>query len=114
MIRYGQMNATSDLELIAEGREAAQSGAGEALRKAARLTRAEIAERIPVDPTTVLRWERGTRLPRSEAAMRYALIMRRLASTHAVRRVSTPPIESPSSPPIADPDPSAPGVTPVV
>jgi DNA-binding transcriptional regulator YiaG len=65
--------------LIIEAREAASSGRGERLRRAAGLSQGELGEAIGVAGSTVCRWEAGIRHPRGEAAVRYAEAIRALA-----------------------------------
>lgn len=57
---------------LAGVRAAAASGEARRLREAARLSIGEVAKACGVDQSTVWRWERGTRRPRGESALRYA------------------------------------------
>jgi transcriptional regulator with XRE-family HTH domain len=57
---------------IAKARQLARSGAGRMLREAAGLNGHELARAIDVDPSTLWRWEEGSRRPRGEWAIRYA------------------------------------------
>lgn len=65
-----------EAELLIEGRAAAQSGRGRALRKAAGLSLAELAELVGVSTPTVYYWETGDRRPTGERAIEYALVLR--------------------------------------
>ncbi|MGH2681020.1 MAG: helix-turn-helix domain-containing protein [Actinomycetota bacterium] len=50
------------------------------MREAAHLHLAEVAREVRVWPSTISRWERGHRVPRGEAALRWAAVLRRLLS----------------------------------
>lgn len=63
-------------------REATHSGEAKVIRLAAHLTRAELAQAIPVHPLTVYKWERGLRTPRGDYALRYARLLRALEAQH--------------------------------
>ena len=54
------------------------SGEAGHLRRAARLSLADVANVVGVEPSTVLRWERGA-APRGERAQRYGDLLWRLA-----------------------------------
>jgi transcriptional regulator with XRE-family HTH domain len=68
-----------DIELVLEAREAAKSGRGARLRRAAGLSQGELAGACEVSTASVSRWEAGERIPRGAAAERYALVLRMLA-----------------------------------
>ncbi|MGV4890378.1 helix-turn-helix domain-containing protein [Streptomyces viridosporus] len=57
---------------LAQVRAAVTSGEAQQLREAAQLSIGEVARACGVDQSTVWRWERGTRLPRGDKALRYA------------------------------------------
>jgi DNA-binding transcriptional regulator YiaG len=63
---------------IAEAREFLQSGRAVEIRKAARLSQGEVAAFCRVDPAAVSRWESKNRMPRGEAAIRFARLMKAL------------------------------------
>jgi DNA-binding transcriptional regulator YiaG len=85
------MTATAEIEIVAEARAALQSGYGRALRESVRLTQTEIAQACEVKPATISRWEGGSRLPSTEAAKRYGLLLRRLSELNqGVPEMGTP------------------------
>jgi transcriptional regulator with XRE-family HTH domain len=57
--------------LLLVGRLAVQDGLGRNLRRQAGLSQAEVAEVVGVTPTTVCRWEGGSRRPTRAAGRRY-------------------------------------------
>lgn len=57
-----------------------RSGRARAIREAAGLSQAEIARPIGVERATVALWEQHRRIPRGDAALRYAELLRRLAA----------------------------------
>lgn len=61
-------NATDQIVLA---RSLLRSGVGKTLRQRVCLSVAELAERVGVAPSTLLRWEEGA-VPRGPAAARYA------------------------------------------
>ena len=65
------------VELI-KVRAAARSGAAKDARLAAGLSLTEVAAAVGVTPAAVFRWEKGDRVPRGEAALRYARLLNRL------------------------------------
>jgi DNA-binding transcriptional regulator YiaG len=67
-----------DLKLIVEARELLESGRAIEIRKAARLSQAEVAACCDVDPAAISRWESQQRRPRGAAAKRFARLMRTL------------------------------------
>jgi DNA-binding transcriptional regulator YiaG len=73
------MSGAATLSSLAEARRAASNGRAKATRQAARISQAEIARAVGVSPACISRWESGTRLPKGEAAQRYAEIIRQLA-----------------------------------
>jgi DNA-binding transcriptional regulator YiaG len=82
------MNATLEIELIAEARAAVRTGHGISIRRSLELSRAEIARACRVDYATMWRWETGLQTPRADAAKRYGLLLRRLHEMDAARSES--------------------------
>jgi transcriptional regulator with XRE-family HTH domain len=72
------MDAEYTADLIAEGRAAARTGRGRRIRKAARLSMADVARDLDISLDSVQRWELGVRQPRAERAAAYARLLRRL------------------------------------
>jgi DNA-binding transcriptional regulator YiaG len=68
------MSVTQGIDLAALSwlRRATHDGSARAIRECARISIPELAERIGVSVPTVSRWERDERVPRGEAARRYA------------------------------------------
>jgi DNA-binding transcriptional regulator YiaG len=66
------------VEQLAEARALIASGEARRIRRAARLSLADVAAAIPADLSAVGRWERGQRVPRGTAALRYADLIARL------------------------------------
>lgn len=62
-------------------RRACRTGDARAIRLEAHASCAEVGASIDVDQATVWRWENGQRQPRGEAALRYAAVLRLLATT---------------------------------
>jgi transcriptional regulator with XRE-family HTH domain len=71
------MNANEAL-LVARARRAVQDGRARSVRLAAGLSQHEIGAVVRVTAAAVSRWESGVRLPRGEAAVRYAKLLDRL------------------------------------
>lgn len=76
-LRCGVMGQTQILRL-AWVRAAVSSGEARRLREAAHLSVGEVAAACGVDQSTIWRYERGTRSPRGEAALRYADLIQSL------------------------------------
>jgi DNA-binding transcriptional regulator YiaG len=74
---------TTKAERLQALRELTTSGKAREIREAARLTESEIARSVGTHYSTVSRWESGQRLPRGEAALRYAALLDRLAKAEA-------------------------------
>jgi DNA-binding transcriptional regulator YiaG len=74
---------TTAAERLQAVRTRIKSGEARQIREAARLTQSELARSVGVDHTTLCRWESGERLPRGEAALRYAALLDRLAKAAA-------------------------------
>jgi transcriptional regulator with XRE-family HTH domain len=70
--------AEQNTELLMEGRAAARTGRGKAIREAAGLNRSEVARLVGVTPSMISRWESGGRFPGGETAIAYAKVLRRL------------------------------------
>jgi DNA-binding transcriptional regulator YiaG len=63
---------------IVRVRELVRSGKAKVIREQARVSRAEVARSVEVDPSTIARWEEGRRIPRGAAAIRYGEVLREL------------------------------------
>jgi transcriptional regulator with XRE-family HTH domain len=74
---------TNELELLVEGRAAAESGRGARLREAARLSQSDLARIVGTTPATISRWEAGLRKPRGSLAVAYAQALRKVAQVIA-------------------------------
>jgi transcriptional regulator with XRE-family HTH domain len=75
----------SAIERVAWVRQLAKNGGARAIREAAGVTASELARSIDASPGAVSLWERGLRLPREAAALRYATVLEEL-SVHSRRR----------------------------
>lgn len=64
---------------LARVRRLCASGSARAIREAAGLSLAEVAEPVGVSRQAVLRWELGQRRPRGEPAFRYLDVLEELA-----------------------------------
>jgi transcriptional regulator with XRE-family HTH domain len=71
------MNA-NEAVLVARARHAAQDGRARSVRMAAGLSQHEVGGVCRVTGAAVSRWETGERLPRGDAAVRYARLLDRL------------------------------------
>ncbi|QYA94042.1 helix-turn-helix domain-containing protein [Streptomyces anulatus] len=60
---------------LAQLRAVVRSGEAKRLREAAHLSIGEVASACGVDQSTVWRWERGTRSPRGDRALRYGELL---------------------------------------
>jgi DNA-binding transcriptional regulator YiaG len=69
----------TEAERLRAVRDLATSGRGREIRESAHLSLADIGRSSGVHYSTVARWERGERLPRGEAALRYLALLDRLA-----------------------------------
>lgn len=70
-----------DVERLAWVRELLATGQARTLREQAHLSRLELALAVTgVTESAVARWERGDRTPRTDAALRYARVLERLAA----------------------------------
>ena len=68
-----------DPAALAKVRRLAVSGTARAIRVAADLSLAEMGASIPATASTVLRWERGQRMPHGERAIRYLELLERIS-----------------------------------
>lgn len=73
-------NSVSDLVTL---RGLITSGRARAIREDAGLSATALALDLEVNPSQVIRWERGERYPRGANARRYARMLRRLAEREA-------------------------------
>jgi DNA-binding transcriptional regulator YiaG len=80
------MEATEALRL-SELRHLTASGEAAALRQRSRLSLPEVAADCGVTYWTIKRWESGERIPRGEAALRYADLLAALAQAETRRAV---------------------------
>lgn len=80
-----------EVTLLAEARDAARSGRGAHLRRAAGISQAEMAAAVGVTASCVCRWEAGERRPGGDVAPSYARTLRALAEGMA-RPVNPPPL----------------------
>ena len=71
--------ATRDAVRLTRMRRLAESGAARAIRESAGLSLTEAAAGAEVHRITVHRWERGTRRPRGDAALRYLDLLEQLS-----------------------------------
>jgi transcriptional regulator with XRE-family HTH domain len=69
---------TKEALLVARARRAVQDGRARSVREAAGLSQHEVGAVVRVTAAAVSRWESGVRLPRGEAAIRYAKFLDRL------------------------------------
>lgn len=60
----------------------AADGRATAIRQNAKLSLRDIGLAVGVDGSTVGKWERGTRVPRGDAAWRFADLLLRLEKAH--------------------------------
>jgi transcriptional regulator with XRE-family HTH domain len=73
---------------IAWARQLGRNGGARIIRETAGFTGAEIARAGGWSPSTVSRWERGERVPRGDAAERWARLLRKLVEGRAERPYS--------------------------
>jgi hypothetical protein len=64
-----------DLIAVSKVRARCLDGTARQIRLAHRLSLAEMALPLDVQPITVLRWERAERLPRGDLALRYGSLL---------------------------------------
>lgn len=76
---------------LARVKAMAASGEAKRVRTDARLSMRDVAMAVGVDTSTVCKWEAGTRVPRGDAAWRYAELIdglaRRTAASGASRQL---------------------------
>jgi DNA-binding transcriptional regulator YiaG len=70
---------TTTAERLQVLRERTATGEAREIREAARLSQSDIARSVGVHFSTLSRWESGNRLPRGQAALRYAALLDRLS-----------------------------------
>jgi DNA-binding transcriptional regulator YiaG len=73
---------TVDAALVTElayARDAARSGRGTRIRRAASLSQGDLARACGVDVSTISRWESGERSPSGDAGRAYARVLRAVA-----------------------------------
>jgi DNA-binding transcriptional regulator YiaG len=66
---------TVDLAAVARARRLAKSGAGRAMRVAARVSIRDVAHAVGTSTSVVWRWKKGQRLPRAEFAVRWVRVL---------------------------------------
>jgi transcriptional regulator with XRE-family HTH domain len=69
---------TTEMQLLIEGRRAAQSGRGARVREAAGISQTELAELAGVSAAAISRWEAGHRIPTGPSAIAYARALRQV------------------------------------
>lgn len=74
---------TTTAEKLQALRARTASGEARKIREAARLSLNDIARSVGTHYSTIGRWESGERLPRGEAALRYAALLERLTKAAA-------------------------------
>jgi DNA-binding transcriptional regulator YiaG len=70
---------TAKAQRLVRARAMTASGEAREVRKRSRLSLADVGRTVGVDTSTVARWERGERVPRGDAAWRYADLLDRLS-----------------------------------
>jgi transcriptional regulator with XRE-family HTH domain len=70
----------ADTVLLSQARRKAQDGRACELRIAAGLSQSEVAATVGVTSAAISHWENGRRVPRGQAARRYAQLLDSLAS----------------------------------
>lgn len=78
--RIGQAGRMQQLDVVslARARDLARSGAARSIRLAAGLSLGEVGRALGCPASTILRWERGDRLPRGDLAIRWAELLQAL------------------------------------
>lgn len=69
----------TEITLLMEAREAAQSGRAARLRSAAGLSQREVARAVGVTAGCITRWESGERRPTGQMAVEYGRVLREIA-----------------------------------
>ena len=72
------MTITTDVLEIARARDLARSGTGRTIRVSAGLSLSEVGQAVGIAASTVLRYERGERMPRGGPGVAWARLMRQL------------------------------------
>jgi transcriptional regulator with XRE-family HTH domain len=72
-----------DVEAVVWTRRVARNGGARAIREGAGLTASEVARELGVTTGALSRWERGQRVPRTDAAVRWAVLLRRMTGGDA-------------------------------
>jgi transcriptional regulator with XRE-family HTH domain len=85
----------ADVLLLVEARELCRTGSARRIREAAGLSRRELAAGCGVTESTITRWELRIRRPRGAPAVKYAKLLRTLASRQADQ--GTAPVERAAS-----------------
>jgi DNA-binding XRE family transcriptional regulator len=83
------MTTPADVAIAtAEVRQLLATGTAELIRRRAGLSLGTVARVVGVEPSTVLRWERGNFFPAGDTAVVYAALLRELReTTETARRV---------------------------
>lgn len=68
------------VERLVKARALVTSGEARRIREAAGLSLVNVASAVGADPSAIGRWERGERIPRGPAALKYAQLLARLKS----------------------------------
>lgn len=71
-------DAPLDLAALSWMRRMLDDGGARKIRVEARISLIELASYVGVDAATIIRWENGDRVPRSQSARRYAAALREL------------------------------------
>ena len=76
------------VQQVAEARQFIASGEARRLREALDLSLVDVAPSVIADPSAIGRWERGERIPRGPAAVKYVRFLRRI---HSQLEATCPP-----------------------
>lgn len=71
---------------VVEARQLAASGAARMIREAAGLSLADVAAACGADPSSVFRWEEGSRRPSGDRAIAYRDFLQQLQEVHSRHR----------------------------
>jgi transcriptional regulator with XRE-family HTH domain len=69
------LRTSSNAADLARLRALCSAGLARQIRLAGRLSQADVAEDVGVDPSVISRWETGDRKPRGDAALRYLMLL---------------------------------------
>jgi len=72
--------STRALQQVADARRFIASGEARQLREALNLSLMDVAPTLLADPSAIGRWERGERIPRGPAAIKYVRLLKRLSA----------------------------------